>query len=515
MEIKIQKILYIFCSFIAGFSVMVVELISSRIVAPMIGSSVFTWTSVIGITLLGLSLGSFIGGKIADKAEKMKPLPLAFLVSSILVFIITILMKKVNLIINSSNSILILNLLISSYLFLLPAISIGTIQPIILKKYADDFSKIGSKYGTLSAIWSLGSILGVFLTGFIFISTIGSMETIWFISSILFITGLALTIRENKKNLLIFLVALFFLLAYFLYAKASTNVGTNVIFQKETNYYDARVVDSYIPGFGNSRILFLDFDSHSIQATETNEFFYTEMYPVFSYMKENIKDILVVGAGAYTMPEHFKDYYKNSTVSVIDIDPEIEKIGKKYFGLDKYDIKTTTGDARLILKNDEKKYDLIFGDAYNSFVSVPWYLLTEEYNKIIKDRLNDNGIYAVNFIGSMTGPNSNFTKSVLDTFKISFPNFYIFSFGADTSSVQNVVLVGIKGNLPINEEGLHQKISKGKNSFLADKITDEVLLANSSSTILTDDFSPVEKLMTPIMKEYFPEHLIFNKNYGN
>ena len=514
MKISAQKIIYISCSFIAGFSVMVVELISSRIVAPIIGSSVYTWTSVIGITLLGLSLGSFIGGKIADKAEKYKPLPLAFLISSILVFVISIFMKKVDFITNSSNSILILNLLISAYLFLLPAISIGTIQPIILKKYANDFSKIGSEYGTLSAIWSLGSILGVFLTGFYFISTIGSLQTIWLISTILFITGLIFTFKDKKK-LIIFLVTLLFILLYFFLARADTDKNPNIVFQKETDYYNAKVVDSYIPGYGNSRLLFLDFDTHSIKSTEANEYFYPEIYPVFSYIKENLKNILVIGAGAYTMPEKFKDYYKNSNVSVIEIDPEIEKISKDYFGLDKYNINTISGDARLILEKNNNKYDLIFGDAYNSFISVPWYLLTKEWNEIVKNRLNDNGIYAINFIGGMTGPDSDFTKSVLDTFKLSFPNFYIFSFGMDTKSVQNIILIGIKGELPLSKDDLYKKILKGKNPFLADKISSEMLLSNSSSTILTDNFSPIEKLMQPIMEEYLPENLIFDKYYGN
>lgn len=511
MKTSTQKVLYISSSFIAGFSIMVVELISSRIVAPIIGSSVFTWTSVIGITLLGLSIGSFIGGKIADKTERREPLPLAFLISAILVFIITILIRNTDFITGSSTSILKLNLLISSYLFLLPAISIGTIQPMILKRFANDFSKIGSEYGALSAIWSLGSILGVFLTGFFFVSTIGSLETIWLVSIILFLTGLALAIG-NKKDLVFFLITIVILIIY-IFIPSSTNKKTSLIFQKETNYYTARITDSYLVGFGESRMLFLDFDSHSIQPTETSKYFYPEMYPIFSDIKSDIKDILVIGAGAYTMPKYFKDYYKNANVSVIEMDPEMEKIGKDYFGLDKYDIKTITGDARVIVSKDVQKYDVIFGDAYNSFISVPWYLLTKEWNSSIKEKLNDSGIYAINFIGSMTGPGSDFVKSVLNTFKITFPNFYIFSFGLDLESVQNIVLVGLKGDLPISEKDLYQKILKGKNSFLAERIIPAKLFINSTSTILTDNFSPVEKLMAPIIEGYFPKNVSFIKSF--
>ena len=252
MEIYSKKTLYIMGSFLAGFSLMTVELVSSRIVAPIIGSSVFTWTSVIGITLLGLSLGSWIGGTIADKRKSGKFLPLSFLVSSILVSLIPILAKNTDFITNSSDSILKLNLFLSIYLFLLPSLAIGLIQPIILKEYADDFSKIGSRYGILSAVWSIGSVLGVFLTGFFFISNIGSMETIWLISIILFLIGLIFSIG-NKKMLLFFLLVVIVVPIILYLTLEKTDKKSSVVFQKETNYYDAMVLDRYIWGIGKSR----------------------------------------------------------------------------------------------------------------------------------------------------------------------------------------------------------------------------------------------------------------------
>jgi spermidine synthase len=392
-------------------------------------------------------------------------------------------------------------------------LAIGTIQPIILKKYANDFSKIGSEYGILSSVWSFGSILGVFLTGFFFISTIGSTETIWTISIILFLIGSVFAIG-NKKILSIYaIVAILVVLFIFTTSNKILDLGnlSKTIYQNETNYYKAKVVDANIPGFGQSRILFLDFDSHSIQPEKTNEYFYPEMYPVFSNIKKNIKDILVIGAGAYTMPKYFKDYYKNSNVSVIEMDPKMVDIGNNYFDLKKYDINTLVGDARVIISKDPKKYDVIFGDAYNSFISVPWYLLTKEWNSNVKERLNDGGVYAINFIGSLIGSGSEFTKSVLNTFKISFQNYYMFSFGLTPESTQNIVLVGIKGDLPLSEKDLYQKLLKGNMSFLARRMVPIEFFTNSTSMVLTDNFSPVEKLMMPTVEKYFPNNLEFNK----
>lgn len=509
MKMFNKKMFYVAASFIAGFSVMTVELISSRIVAPIIGSSVFTWTSVIGITLFGLSIGSWVGGILADKVKNESLLSLSFLISSFFIFLIPLLSKNTDFLINSSNSILWLNLFLSGYLFLLPAVSIGTIQPIILKNFADDFSKIGNRYGILSAFWSIGSVVGVFLTGFVFISTIGSAKTIFIVSIIMLLMGIFF-LNKSARNIKIYIVIIFLALVSFYFLERIT-VTKTTIFQKETNYYNAKIVDAYIPNFGKSRILFLDVDSHSIESETINQHFYPEIYPVFYNLKKDIGEILVIGGGAYTIPKHFREFYKNSNISVIEMDPELKKIGENYFDLKNYNINTIIGDARVIINKDPKKYDLIFGDAYNSFISVPWYLLTKEWNDEVRSKLTDNGIYAINFIGSIIGDKSEITKSVLNTFKLSFPNFYTFVFGTSPEKTQNIILIGINGELPVKESELYTKL-KNDNNFLAEKITKMDDFSMDLSTILMDDFAPVEKLMGPIMIDYLPKNIDFLKN---
>jgi spermidine synthase len=497
--------LFVLSSFLAGFSIMVVELTSSRIVAPIIGSSVFTWTSVIGITLLGLALGSYLGGKIADQTDTEKSLPLAFLASSVLVFFIPILSKNTDFIVNSSDSILKLNLYLSLYLFLLPALSIGTLQPIILKRYAIDFSKIGSEYGLLSFSWSLGGILGVFLTGFFFISFFGSKETIWLMSLVLFLTG-AIFIKKNKKTILPFVFVLVVSLILFYFTKQE-KLNPNIIFQKETNYYDAKVVKTETTAHKNTKFLILDIDFHSIEYPDIVEY-YPEMYPVFAYLKNEIKDALFIGGGAYTMPKKFKENYPDTKVSVIEVDPAVVDISKDFFELGKYEMETKIGDARTILNKEETKYDLIFGDAYSSFVSVPWYLLTNEWNEKTKERLNDGGIYAINFISAVSGEKSGLFESIFKTFELSYPNFYVFAFGKDPKAAQNIVMVGVKNENDLEKNNLVKKIRSGKNPFLADKIlNNEEIKIGGERIILTDNFSPVERLMQPVVKNYLPKNL--------
>lgn len=194
------KYFYILSSFVAGFSLMTLELVSARLVAPLVGSSVFTWTSVIGVTLLGLSAGSFLGGIIIDRYKSNKTLAGAFLISSFFVFLVPFLVKSAGFFVNLDISIFWMVLLLSSYLFLAPSFMMGLLQPMILKMYADSFTKIGKEYGTLSALWSLGSILGVFLTGFYFVSIIGSAFTLYIISALLIFLGMFFLFYEKCKQ---------------------------------------------------------------------------------------------------------------------------------------------------------------------------------------------------------------------------------------------------------------------------------------------------------------------------
>src|SRR5512146_1861629 len=81
MQLSIWKALIVV--FISSFCVMVIELIAARILAPYIGVSLYTWTSIIGVILAGIALGNFIGGRIADKYPHPFVLVAIFLVGSL------------------------------------------------------------------------------------------------------------------------------------------------------------------------------------------------------------------------------------------------------------------------------------------------------------------------------------------------------------------------------------------------------------------------------------------------
>lgn len=316
--------------------------------------------------------------------------------------------------------------------------------------------------------------------------------------------------RNIIYSILVFLIIL--LTSYFL--NTQKNLEDSIVFEKETNYYTARVVDSVMPNTAKARILFLDFDSHSIEYKdkEKEPVMYTSVYPIFGLIKKDgISKINVIGGGAYTLPKYFADEYKGSSVTVLEVDKEVSGIAEKYFDIDGRNIKTVNEDARTYFNRNNIKYDIIFGDAYNSFISVPWHLTTYEFLKDIKKSLNKNGVYAVNFISSIKGDSSVFFNSMVKTFSSVFPNYYIFAFGGDLNSVQNIVLVGINNN-KLDETTLSLRkvlLDSPKTSKFAQLIVDKNEIDTSESMVFRDDFAPVEKMMVPVMKKYFSGYLAF------
>jgi len=499
-------------SFISGFSVMIVELTAARAVAPVIGSSVYTWTSVIGVILLGLSIGGYVGGYLIDKYKSTRMLSIFLFSAAFFIGLIPFILKNISYFVLADLSILNIILLISITLFFLPAIFLGCLSPTILKLYSEDIENIGKQFGSITALWSLGSIVGTFLTGFYLTGTIGTSNSFFFVSFMLFLLAITILVVSRKSSVKkqILFSFLIFSLVFICFAEEQKINNNNLIFSSESNYYKIAVIDDLFMG-EDVRFLFLDFDSHSVENKDSENLnIYTAIHPIFSVFKDDIKDIFVIGGGSYKIAKNFSDFYKGAEIVVSEIDPEVTKVAEDFFNLRDYPIKTINEDVRFTLNNSEKKYDVIYGDAYNSFISVPWYLTTFEFNEVIKKSLKDKGVYLVNFISSLEGENQLF-ESMLKTFKETFVNFYVIAYGANKEDVQNIVLLGINSDEKISHDELVDRIKKIENGEnLWNKVVpQDGLSVSKNALVLTDDFAPIERLMRPLINNYFSDYSKF------
>lgn len=493
---------YYAISAVSGFSLMALEVLSSRVVAPYTGSSLYAWSSVIGVTLLGLSVGSLLGGRAADRHPGPGLLIRAFLASAAAVALVVPFSGLQEALVSSIDSLALANIAVAATLFLVPSVLIGALQPVIVRLSVDDMPRLGSRYGALSSAWSAGSIAGVFAAGFWLIPYVGTRLSLLAISLALAFSAAAVAARGRASGraeaacLLAFLLALGAALA-----AGGRERSPSVVYEDETAYYDAKVVDFVHPEYGRSRGLFLDAGSHSVE-TERPGPFYTEIGPLFKHLAPSLSKALFLGGGAYTMPRRLKDAHPRAEVTVVETDPDVTRIAEEHFGLAEYDIATRAEDARYFLRRSDAEYDLVFGDAYNSFISIPWHLATAEFVAEVKVRLSPGGAYALAFIGSFDDGRSEYADSMLRTFSESFPERYVFAFG-DPGPVRNYVVVGVNGPSPSPERLKALLKADPEAAWLAERLVD---VRPDGGVVLSDDRAPVEAMLMPLVGGFFRDY---------
>ncbi len=490
-------------SFIAGFLLMVLELTASRIMAPLMGTSLYTWTAVIGVVLMGLSFGAYAGGRVIDRWPHLRTLGYVFFVAGVSIALLFLLSSGAFLLVTVPLPIPVLATWIAMLLFFPPSFVLGMIQPMIVRLSTSTLATIGKSYGILSAVWSLGSILGVFATGFILIPEVGSKKTLVFLAMLLVFLGGGILRKTQKGKMLGTMITLLFLLS--LYTIAVPHYASNVLFAKETAYYSALVADtSLLPQYGTSRLLFLDLDTHSIARTNIDEPIYTDVARLLSARLTSTSTTLTIGAGAYTFPNQLARL-SSSSIDVLEVDPEVPHIAQQFFPIDPK-IQTSVNDARIFLARSNKHYDLIMGDAFSSYISVPWHLLTKEFDISVSQHLNQNGVYAINIISGVKGEKSALYAAVYATLKEVFPHVLAYAFYSGDDLVQNIVLVA-------SQTSLDNLVAKGKIiNVVAGKsgVFENIRLIDppQQGMILTDDYAPTEKLLSPITESALSQSIL-------
>jgi MFS family permease len=172
--------------FVSSFCVMVIELIAARILAPYIGVSLYTWTSIIGVILAGIAIGNYLGGRLADKYPNPALLAIIFLVGCIATIGILPIVKWVAFASWASGLPLIASFMLkTACVFLAPALILSMVSPLVIRLTLSDIGKTGGVVGTIYAFSTAGAIVGTFITGFYLIMWFGTRSIVWIVAGIL------------------------------------------------------------------------------------------------------------------------------------------------------------------------------------------------------------------------------------------------------------------------------------------------------------------------------------------
>lgn len=498
----------VFCT---GASILVVEIVAVRVLSPYYGNTIFTVSSVISVILLALSVGYWVGGILADKRPKLEWFfGIIFIggVASLISYAIGVLLLPW---LSALFSIMAGPLVSSALLFLIPALLLGTLSPyaVVLQSAVVPGRGVGSAAGQIFFWSTVGSIAGSLMTGFFLIPTFGVNEILIANSIFLLILGgvplMVLTKGLKKYYLHGFAVVFLLLVATVVYTKEHTDV----LYSKDGLYEKISIYDGTYQG-RPTRFFRQDRSSSGAMYLDSTDpldlvYDYTTYYSLYKIFSPNVREALVIGGGAYSIPKALLHEIPKAHVDVAEIEPSLFSLAKQYFDVRETSrLENHVEDGRRLLRDADKQYDLIFSDVYYSLFSVPAHFTTQEFFTLAKDRLSPDGVFIASMIGDLSRQEPSLMMAEIRTFQSVFPNSYFFAVDSPQGTKsQNIIFVGHNSANKIDLNTIAAQSAHPLIKSLPEKRIDTTRFDLSAYPILTDNFSPVEYLTAQVLQKTF------------
>ena len=467
-------------------AVLVLEILAGRLMAPYIGVTLETFTGIIGVVLAGIAAGAWAGGRAADRIDARVLLGPLLVASGVLVLAAPALVDLVGPSMRAAGPIEIATLTASA--FFLPALTLSSVPPIVVKARLRSLEKTGSVVGSFSAVGTLGALAGTFVTGFVLLAAMPSRSLVFAVGASLLVVGAPMAARAAPVRV----VGGGLLLAI------SAAIGLVLVPQPcdhETTYFCA-VVEAD-PRREDGRVLVLDTLRHSyVRLSDPTylDFEYARvMADVLAELPGGSLSAAYIGGGGFTLPRYVAAIRPGSTATVFEIDGKLVKLAQAELGVVlSEELQVEVGDARLLLPDTRSdSVSLVIGDAFGG-LSVPWHLTTREFLVDIDRVLAPSGVYMMNLIDH---PPLGFAKAEVATFLDVFEHVAVIALPGQLAGERggNYVLVG-------SQQPVAWPIVQ---AWISSRGSDEVVWAGEQAAafagtarMLTDDFAPVDQLIS-------------------
>jgi hypothetical protein len=477
--------------FVASGSVLVLETLAGRLLAPYVGVSLETFTGVIGVVLAGIATGTWCGGRLADRFDPRTLLPVALTLGGGAAIAAVPIIRVIGPGADGSSPVTIVFL--AGMAFFLPAALLSAVSPLTVKAQLRDVEHTGRVVGRVEALGTAGSLVGVFGTGFVLVAEFPTTPVVIAIGSALVVAGVGLWVgrRTDGRGALVATGVTVAVLS----SGAAVLAGPPC--DVETAYFCAQVdIDEARP---SGRILWLDDLRHAYVDLDDPtylEFQYTQllgdvvdaMAPAGAPL-----DVVHLGGGGFTIPRYVEATRPGSDNLVLELDPGVVRIATDELGLVPSDrLRIRTGDARGHLRDvPADSADLVVGDAFGGR-AVPYHLATEEFATDIRRVLRDDGIYAQNIIDQ---PPLRFLWADVATLRAVFAHVAVLGPTGrfDASAGGNTIVLASDAPLPLAALRAELVDRGALDEVRADAELDDAV---DGATVLTDDYAPVDQLLT-------------------
>jgi spermidine synthase len=482
-------------TFLASGSVLVLEIVGLRLIAPYVGITLQTSTAVIGFALAAIAIGAWAGGATADRTDPRRLLAPLMVAGGALIVAVLPLVRFAGELLSGAQAGNVL--LLAAVSVVVPAALLSAVPPMIVALQLGSLDETGSVVGQLSGIGTLGGIVATFATGFVLVAVLPSSVILVGTGLLVVVTGLVLAFLLRRHDagsagrlpagLLVLALA-----APLLAAVAPTPC------EEETAYHCARVEAD--PERSTGRILQLDTLRHSYVDLADPEYLEFEYVQAIASVTDAMApageplSALHVGGGGLTLPRYLAEVRPGTSSRVLEVDPGVVQIDEEELGLrTSPQLTVEVGDARVGLSGEPAgERDLVVGDAFGG-LSVPWQLTTVEALTLVDDALAEDGVYAVNLIDH---PPLDFVRAELATMRSVFDHVLLLARAPVLAGEDGGNVVAVASQEPLPADGIAAALEgRGLAWQVAEAAELDAFIGDAE--VLTDDFAPVDQLLTP------------------
>ncbi len=427
-------------AFVVGASALGSEIAAARLMAPYFGASTIIWANTIATVLVALSVGYAIGGRLADRDGSRRGLGRIVLAAAGLLAVVPFvsgpfLRTSVEALDAVSAGAFAGSLLAVCLLIAAPVLLLGAVSPYVLRLSVRSVESSGRTSGRLSAISTLGSLCGTFLSALVLVPFLGAKRTFLVFAVALALVALV-ALRSRRAALVPAALALLLL------APTGTVKATGdreVVWEGETEYQYARVLESE----DGTRLLELNEGQaiHSLMrpgTVLTGDYWDEYLVMPQVALGRAPRSVAILGNAGGTVARAYGTYFPDTAVDTVELDGELNAVAREWFDLaPRPGLRMFAQDARPWLRTADRRYDAIFVDAYRQ-PYIPFYLATREFFALVREKLNPGGVVLVN-VGFPEG-SQDLEQVLTATMRAVFPTVL-----RDPSEPTNTVVLGTAG----------------------------------------------------------------------
>jgi spermidine synthase len=498
---------------ITGGVVMALEILGSRLLAPIFGNSLFVWGALIGVILAAMSSGYAFGGWASDRYRVGNVLTGLLLCSGCWTLLIAWTGQPAMLWVSRmvedprwGPSVA------ASVLLAPPAFGLSGVLPALLRLSVMDMGHLGRHSGSMIALSTLGSLAGTWGTAFFLLSWLGTKALVASLGGIQLVLGLTwLWFGPSFRTKMVVSSSMaLFLVGWHLSVPQQTVSG--VVHQEDSPYQQVRVRDDDL-----FRYLVLDRTWHAVmwKSDPVTLFLpYSQVMVAALALTSEPKRGLILGHGGGSLAKWLAQYWPELELDIVEVDPAVVRMADEYFAYHAAgNHHVYVKDARAFLNATEAKYDVIWADAFARHL-IPFHLTTVEFFSELRARLTPNGVVAVNIASSGEGGDQLRATAVVETLKTAFPVIETYAvkgpWRTKQRGAENIIFLGGR---PVEQVRYEEFVSRVEALVQKRRLPPESLsLLGSrrsepwpSGLILTDDFAPYDLLVGSGVPEAIPE----------